>query len=151
MPDCVTVRELQFAIGKRGYRTQQITLVTTLLAAEAYPAESLAELYGMRWRVEQNLRDLKQTLGMDILKCKSVDGVLKEIHAFAIVHNLVRVVMSEAAKRQGVRPDRISFADALRWLERRISTWICPDSSSTRNDSAVPNHESANAGQSNSR
>ena len=117
MPDCVTVRELQYAIEKRGYRTRQIVLVTTLLDAEAYPAESLAELYGMRWRVEQNLRDLKQTLGMDILKCKSVEGVLKEIHAFAIVHNLVRVVMAEAAKRQGVRPDRISFAEALRWLE----------------------------------
>lgn len=117
MPDRVTVRELQYAIEKRGYRTRRIVLVTTLLDAEAYPAESLAELYGMRWRVEQNLRDLKQTLGMDILKCKTVDGVLKEIHAFAIIHNLVRVVMTEAAKRQGVWPGRISFADTLRWLE----------------------------------
>ena len=55
-------------------------------------------------------------MGMDVLKCKSVDGVLKELHAYAMVYNLVRVVMGKAAARQGVAPDRISFIDALRWL-----------------------------------
>ena len=55
-------------------------MVTTLTDEEKNTAESLAELYGIRWRVVQNLRDLKQTLGMDILKCKSVDGVMKEIY-----------------------------------------------------------------------
>lgn len=113
----MTVPELQYTIGKRVYRTRQITLVTTLPDAEAYPAESLAELFGIGCRVEQNVRDMKQTPGMDILKCKSVDGVLKEIDAFAIVRHLVRVVMSEAAERQGVRPERIRSADAPRWME----------------------------------
>lgn len=94
LPECMTVPELQYTIGKRVYRTRQITLVTTLPDAEAYPAESLAELFGIGCRVEQNVRDMKQTPGMDILKCKSVDGVLKEIDAFAIVRHLVRVVMS---------------------------------------------------------
>ena len=91
-------------------------MVTTLTDAEKYTAESLAELYGIRWRVEQNLRDLKQTLGMDILKCKSVDGVMKEIYAFVMIYNLVRLVAMEASRRQGVPPERISFIDALRWL-----------------------------------
>ena len=93
-----------------------MTLVTTLLDAESYPADALAELYGSRWRVEQNLRDLKQTMRMDVLKCRSVDGVLKELTAYAIAYNLVRLVMGEAASRQGVPVDRISFAAALRWL-----------------------------------
>src|SRR5438477_554499 len=93
-----------------------ITLVTTLLDAEAYPADALAELYGARWRVEQDLRDLKQTMRMDVLKCQTVDGVLKELHVYAMVYNLVRVVLKEAAKRQGVDPWRISFVDGLRWL-----------------------------------
>jgi hypothetical protein len=97
-------------------RLAEITLVTTLLDAKQYPAADLAELYGKRWQVETNLRHLKQTLHIDVLRTKSVDGIHKELAMFAIVYNLVRLVMLEAAQRQGVMPDRISFVDALRWL-----------------------------------
>lgn len=117
IPKRLKLRELRYRIMAKGYRTREVTLVTTLLDAEIYPAKEIAELYGKRWQVEVNLRDLKQTLGMDVLKCKTVDGVLKEMHVFAIVYNLVRTVAIEAARRQGVSPERISFADALRWLE----------------------------------
>lgn len=117
LPESLTVRELRYRVGRRGFRTREVTLVTTLVDAEAYPAAELADLYGIRWRVEQDLRDLKQTLNMDVLKCKTVDGVKKELHAFAIVYNLIRSVMAEAASKQGVPVWRISFADALRWLE----------------------------------
>ena len=51
-----------------------------------------------------------------MLKCKTVDGVLKELAIFVLVYNLVRLVMLGAAQRQKVSPDRISFIDALRWL-----------------------------------
>ncbi len=54
---------------------------------------------------------------MEVLKCKTVDGVLRELHVFALVYNLVRQVMIEAAKAQKVRPEKISFVDALRWLK----------------------------------
>lgn len=122
------LRELQYTIAGKGFRTRTIVLVTTLTDSEKYPAEALAELYGMRWRVEQDLRDLKQTLGMDILKCKSVDGVMKEIYTFAMIYNLVRLVAMEASRRQGVPPERISFVDALRWLRmvQEESTEIVP-------------------------
>ena len=73
-------------------------------------------LYLSRWQIEVNFRHLKTTMGMEILHCKTVDGVLKELHVFAIAYNLVRLVMLEASKRQGVPLDRISFIDALRWL-----------------------------------
>jgi hypothetical protein len=116
LPESLTVRELRYRVRRRGFRTKEIMLVTTLVDAEAYPATELAELYKIRWRVEQDLRDLKQTLNMDMLKCKTVDGVMKELHAFAIVYNLVRSVMMEAASRQGVPVRRISFVDAMRWL-----------------------------------
>ena len=53
---------------------------------------------------------------MDVLRCMTVEGVLKELMVFAIIYNLVRVVMVEAARRQNVDVDRISFIDALRWL-----------------------------------
>lgn len=116
MPETMVVRELRYEVGRPGFRTRRITLVTTLLDAEAYPLEALAELYLARWRVELNFRHLKQTMKMDVLKCKTEQGVLKELTVYAIVYNLVRVVMLEASKRQGVDVERISFVDALRWL-----------------------------------
>jgi hypothetical protein len=66
--------------------------------------------------VEVNLRRLKQTLKMDVLRCATWRGVWKELLTFVIVYNLVRRVMVEASRRQAVEPDRISFVDALRWL-----------------------------------
>ena len=70
----------------------------------------------MRWRVELNFRHLKTTMKMGVLKCLSVEGVLKELTVFAIVYNLVRLVMIEASARQGVAVDRIGFVDALRYV-----------------------------------
>ena len=116
LPESLILREIRYRVGRPGFRTDTITLVTTLLDAELYTVEALAELYGVRWRVEQNLRHLKQTMKMDVLKCMTVDGVLKELTIYAIVYNLVRIVMMEAAARQGVGVERISFIDALRWL-----------------------------------
>jgi hypothetical protein len=112
----MTVREIRYKIYTPGFRVGEVTLVTTLLDASVYPAEALADLYFRRWQVEVYLRDLKITLKMDVLKCKTVDGVLKELTMYAIAYNLVRVAMCEAAGRQGVIADRISFVDALRWL-----------------------------------
>ena len=116
LPAAIEVRELRFAIVLPGMRTQEVTLVTTLLDPGRYPAEELAQLYFDRWQVEVNLRHLKQTLHLDVLRSKTVDGVHKELCMIALVYNLVRLVMLEAARRQETAPDRISFIDALRWL-----------------------------------
>ena len=74
LPPTLVVRELRYSIVAHGCRTREITLVTTLLDAKQYPAADLAELYGKRWQVETNLRHLKQTLHIDVLRTKSVDG-----------------------------------------------------------------------------
>jgi hypothetical protein len=116
LPETVTVREVRYTIARAGFRTRVVMLVTTLLDSERYPLEALADLYFARWRVEQNLKDLKQTMKMDVLRCHTVDGVLKELTVYAMVYNLVRLVMGEAARRQGVHVERISFIDTLRWL-----------------------------------
>jgi hypothetical protein len=116
LPDTLLLRELRYWTPQRGHRTRVITLVTTLLDPNAYPADDLAELYQTRWRVEVNLRHLKTTMGMEVVHCKSVEGVLKELCMFALVYNLVRLTMVEASGRQGVEVERISFIDALRWL-----------------------------------
>ena len=116
LPATLVVRELRSTIRERGRRTRVVTLVTTLLDLEEYPAAELARLYGLRWRVETDLKHLKQTLGMDVLRCATVEGVLKELTVFVLIYNLVRRVMCEAGRRQGVEADRISFIDAWRWL-----------------------------------
>lgn len=127
LPPTLLVRELRFFTPQRGYRTRVITLVTTLLDPEAYPAAALAELYLSRWQIELNFRHLKTTMGMEVLHCKTVAGVLKELHLFAIAYNLVRLVMLEASRQQKVPLDRISFIDALRWLrDAHADTLLTP-------------------------
>ena len=76
----------------------------------------LAKLYQQRWEIETNLRHLKQTLHMDVLRTKTVNGIHKELAMFAIVYNLVRLVMLSSAKRRALPVTRISFIDAQRWL-----------------------------------
>jgi len=116
LPEELVVRELRYRTGRAGFRVREVTLVTTLVDAEVYPLVELAELYRKRWEVEGNLKNLKTTMKMDILRCETVAGVSKELLMFALVYNLVRLVMLEASRRQGVPVDRISFVDALRWL-----------------------------------
>ena len=77
LPESIMVRELRYRITAPGFWTREVTLVTTLLDAAAYPADVLVELYGTRWRIEENLKSLKQTMKMDVLKCMTVDGVLR--------------------------------------------------------------------------
>lgn len=116
LAESITVRELEYRIVTPGYRTRYVSLVTTLLDDEKYTAKDLAEFYRCRWRIETNLRHLKETMGMGVLRCETADGVRKEMLMFALAYNLVCCVIYEAARRQGVQPDRISFIDALRWL-----------------------------------
>jgi len=91
--------------------------VATLLNDTIYSLPEIVELYRRRWEQETNFGHVKTTMKMDVLKCKTVDGVLKELQVFALIYNLVRQVLVEAAVRQKVAVNRISFIDALRWLK----------------------------------
>lgn len=116
LPSSLVVREVRVSIRTPACRVRELTLVTTLLDRRRYGPEVLARLYEKRWGVETNLRHLKETLQMDVLRCETWRGVWKELLVFVLVYNLVRRVMLEAARRQEVEPDRISFVDAWRWL-----------------------------------
>lgn len=117
LPAGIVVRELRYSIHEKGFRPKEITLVTTLIDSQRYPLSQLADLFRQRWQIETNFGHLKTTMKMDVLKCKTVDGVLRELQVFALIYNLVRQVMLEAAYRQRVDLQRISFIDALRWLQ----------------------------------
>ncbi|HEY8666244.1 MAG TPA: IS4 family transposase [Tepidisphaeraceae bacterium] len=116
LPDSLQVRELRFVIPRKGQRTRVVTIATTLLDPLLYPKEKIAELYDVRWRVETHFAQLKTTLRMRKVKSKTSQGVHKELTVYALVYNLIHLVMVRAAAAQGVTPHRISFIDTLRWL-----------------------------------
>jgi len=120
LPEWIEVRELRFRIPRKGQRTLCVTIATTLLDPVKYPKAEIARLYKLRWEIETHFKELKTTMNMQVLKCKTADGVKKELLTYALAYNLVRTVMMEAAGRQGVEVDRISFIDTLRWLQTAV-------------------------------
>ena len=119
LPASLILRELQYQVSQPGFRSRLITLVTTCVDAMCYPKDDLAELYFTRWEAETHLRQLKTTMKMDVLHCKTVLGVLKELTVFTLIYNLVRLVLLQSAHHQQVDVERISFIDAARWLAAR--------------------------------
>ena len=97
LPATLTLRHVKLVVSARGHRTQTIVLVTTLLDPVAYPLAALGELYFQRWTVELHFREIKITLGMDVLRCQTPDMVDKEVMMHAISYNLVRAIMQQAA------------------------------------------------------
>jgi len=128
LPDSITVRELRRTVQRPGGAGPvALTMVTTLTDHKAYGAKALLGLRLRRWDVETNIGHLKTTMGMDVLRCTTEDGVRKELAVFCLVYNLVRLVMLEAARRQEVPVARVSFADALRWVRHARPGDVMPD------------------------
>ena len=117
LPAEITVRIIRFTATLRGFRSRRVTLVTALLDPKLYPAQELIALYLRRWRIELCLRDLKTTMGMEQLRCKTPDMAEKELLAYLVAHNLVRCVIAQAVARYSMDLERVSFkgsVDALR-------------------------------------
>jgi hypothetical protein len=119
LPAWVDVRLVSYAVNRPGFRTTHVTVATTL-DERAWPDAAVAELYGRRWEIETCFGHLKTTMGMNMLKCKTVEGVTKELAVYLLAYNLVRLAMLRAAARQGVAVNRVSFLDAMRSLACRM-------------------------------
>ena len=123
IPETLTVRIVRTRTrDRRGFRTRPLDLVTTLLDPRIYPAEALAELYRDRWLVEVSLRSLKITQGLDVLRCKSVAMIEKELVMHQITYNAIRLLMCEAAVRHQVDLHRLSFAGTQQRLAAALLT-----------------------------
>jgi hypothetical protein len=116
LPETIVLREVRDHSGTPGFRTRQITLVTTRLDGGISRVADLAALYHQRWQVETSRAQLNTSMQMDVLHGNTVPGVWKECTVLAIVYNLVRMVMCQSATRQHIGVERISFWEALRWL-----------------------------------
>lgn len=113
MPETLTVRQITVTVDIPGFRSETLEIVTTLLDPKAYPADAAAELYRRRWAIELHLRQIKITMNMDILRCKTPDMVDKELWMHVIAYNLVRAIMLGAATAHAACLERISFKGTL--------------------------------------
>jgi hypothetical protein len=117
LPESLAVRETRVRVEQAGFRTKVLVIATTLLDAGAFPRDDLARLYRARWNAELDLRSLKRTLQMDVLRCKSPAMVRKEIWAHVLAYNLIRTVMAQAAAAYGLAPRSISFKGTAQTLQ----------------------------------
>jgi hypothetical protein len=117
LPERITIRETHVRIQQLGFRCRSMIVVSTLLDAEAVTASDLGELYRARWNAELDLRSLKQTMQMDILRCKTPELVRKEIWTHILAYNLIRTIIAQAANKDRLEPRTISFKGAVQTLE----------------------------------
>ncbi len=117
LPDFLTVRETRIRVEQPGFRIKTLIVATTLLDADEFTKDDLAQLYRARWNAELDLRSLKQTMQMEILRCKTPELVRKEIWTHLLAYNLIRTIIAQAATKHGLDPRSISFKGAIQTLE----------------------------------
>ena len=113
LPETLPLRMIRLRVAAQGFRTREVVLITTLTDAQAYPADALRELYGERWQVELHFAQIKTTLAMDVLRCKSPEMITREVLMHQIAYNLVRSLMQRSAHVHRVALGRISFKGTL--------------------------------------
>ena len=113
VPETRLVRIIRVCVQEKGFRTQELWISTTLLDPIAYPAERIAQLYRRRWDMELCFRDLKTTMGMEELRCRTPATVHKELLAFLVAHNFMRCLIAQAASAHQVCRTRLSFKGAV--------------------------------------
>ena len=116
LPERMLLRETRFHIPKKGFRTEDVTLVTTLLNPLEYTRIALAELYGLRWHAEIDIKHLKTTMAMEHLPSKTPSMVRKDFYVHLLAYNLIRTVQQEASRQQKVDPLALSFCATIQHL-----------------------------------
>lgn len=121
LPKTVQLRMIKLKVSVAGFRSKEITLVTTLTDPALYPADELRKLYLKRWQVELHFAQIKTILGTDVLRCKSPDMVEREMLIHLICYNMVRSIMQRSAHLYDQPLELISFKGTLDTLRQ----WAC--------------------------
>ena len=116
LPESLTLRQIRVTVPYPGFRVRHFYIVTTLLDADRYPTGALADLYFQRWDVELFFRDIKTTMGMDVLRCQTPEMIRKEVLMHFIAYNCIRRLMGEAAKEADISFRAVSFKGSLQAL-----------------------------------
>jgi hypothetical protein len=112
LPKELTLREIRVRIKDKTKRTRELVIVTSLLDATKYPASALGDLFRQRWHAELDLRSLKTTMRMEMVRTKTPEMVRKEVGIHLLAYNLIGGVMAEAARGRDVQPRELSFNGA---------------------------------------
>lgn len=116
-PNTIRIRELKTG-GK--------ILVTTLLCPKSTSKTDLKSLYCKRWNIEVDFRNLKITMSMDMLSCRTPDMVIKEIWVYFLAYNLIRLLMTQAGITHSLTPRSISFKHTIQvWIAWRYTGSGC--------------------------
>ena len=121
IPTTIVLREIRFNIVQPGRRVQTLTVATTLLDADAYAKQDIAQLYGFRWNSELDIRSIKQSLALDHVRCKSPEMVRRELWTTLLAYNLIRTTAASAASLHNKQPRQISFTGACQYV---LSSWM---------------------------
>lgn len=121
IPETLEMREIRYNVVEDGFRTETITVATTLTDAEKYSKEDIAELYGFRWNSELDIRSIKDSLNLGHVRCKSPEMVRKELWTTLLGYNLIRTTAAAAALLHDKQPRQISFTSTCQYV---ISSWM---------------------------
>jgi len=128
MPASITVREVEVQVHQPGFRVDSFVVVTTLTDADSYSRDDVAELYHKRWLAELDIRAIKCTLGLEVLRCKTPEMVRRELWTGLLAYNLIRQTMLQAALQAGCSPRQLSFTAALQKIAASWTTiLVCQD------------------------
>lgn len=134
IPETITLREIRYQVKESGKETEIITVVTTLMDPDEYSKEDIAELYAIRWNAELDIRQIKQTLKLDHVRCKSPEMVHREVWVTLLAYNLIRKLIATAAAVHDKQPRHLGFTLACQSV---LSSWILFSTGSCRNPQAM--------------
>lgn len=134
IPETLTLREVQYDVHEPGRRTKRFTVVTTLSDATEYTTADIAGLYGFRWNAELDIRAIKQTLGLDHLRCKTPAMIRLELWVTLLAYNLIRRVMAAAAVIHEKQPRCLGFTLACQTI---LAGWMLWSTGSVRHPQAM--------------
>lgn len=121
MPRSIEIRQVHVHVGQPGFRTESFDVATTLTDAAAYAKDDIAELYHRRWLAELDIRSIKITLGMDVLRCKTPEMVRREMWTCLLAYNLIRQTLLQSAMGSDTSPRRLSFTAAIQSI---AASWL---------------------------
>ncbi len=131
IPETLTLREVQFQVTVPGCRVETLTVITTLTDPQKYSRQDIANLYGFRWHAELDIRQIKQTLHLDHVRCKTPAMVRRELWVTLLAYNLIRKVIATAAAVHHKPPRHLGFTLACQCLLASwmlLATGACQDS-----------------------
>jgi hypothetical protein len=121
IPATLELREIRFQVVEPGFRSQTITIATTLTDAEVYTQDEIARLYGFRWNSELDIRSIKQSMNLHHARCKSPEMIRKELWTTFLGYNLIRTTAAAAAVLHDKQPRQISFTSTCQYV---LSSWM---------------------------